>query len=82
MEEATGPGFATSVQPLPGGHSGETFLAVAGGERTVLRVYAGRSAARGPLAPEVDAAVLDLVRGVQPVPAVLEVRRGDLRPFA
>lgn len=77
MEEARGPGFATSLQPLPGGHSGETFLAGAGGERSVVRVYAARSAARGPLAPEVDAAVLDLVRGVLPVPDVLEVRRGD-----
>ena len=77
MEEATGPGFVTSVQPLPGGHSGETFVAGAGSERSVVRVYAARSAARGPLAPEVDAAVLGLVRGVLPVPAVLEVRRGD-----
>ncbi|ROR91406.1 phosphotransferase family protein [Nocardioides aurantiacus] len=72
-----GPGFATSLQPLPGGASGETFLAGAGGDHTVLRLYAARSAARGPLAPEVDAAVLDLVRGVLPVPRVLEVRRGD-----
>ncbi len=70
-------GFATSLEPLPGGHSGETFLAGAAGERTVVRVYAARSAARGPLAPEVDAAVLALVRGVLPVPDVLEVRRGD-----
>lgn len=76
MEELTGPGFTTSLQPLPGGHSGETFLAGAGGEHSVVRVYSGRSVVRGPLAPEVDAAVLELVRGVLPVPRVLEVRRG------
>ena len=77
MDDSPDDGFATSLQPLPGGHSGEVFLAGAGGEHTVVRVYAGRSAARGPLAPEVDAAVLAMVRGVLPVPAVLEVRRGD-----
>ncbi|KQT89244.1 hypothetical protein ASG49_15755 [Marmoricola sp. Leaf446] len=71
------PGFPTSLTPLPGGASGETFLAGSGGEHTVLRLYGARSAARGPLAPEIDAAVLELVRGVLPVPTVLEVRRGD-----
>ncbi len=70
-------GFPTSLQPLPGGHSGETFLAEAAGERTVVRVYGARSSRRGPLAPEIDAAVLELVRGLLPVPDVLEVRRGD-----
>ncbi|SDS22560.1 Predicted kinase, aminoglycoside phosphotransferase (APT) family [Nocardioides scoriae] len=69
--------FATSLRPLAGGHSGETFLAGAGDEQLVVRVYAARSRARGPLAPEVDAAVLELVRGLLPVPTVLEVRRGD-----
>jgi Ser/Thr protein kinase RdoA (MazF antagonist) len=43
----------------------------------VVRVYGARSARRGPLAPEIDAAVLHLVRGLVPVPEVLEVRRGD-----
>lgn len=70
-------GFPTSLQPLAGGHSGETFLAEVAGEQTVVRVYGPRSAWRGPLAPEIDAAVLDLVRGLLPVPDVLEVRRGD-----
>ncbi|MEP6856580.1 MAG: phosphotransferase [Pedococcus sp.] len=70
--------FATFLRPLEGGHSGETFLAGAGGEETVVRIYGGRSALRGPLAPEIDAAVLELVRGLLPVPDVLEVRRGDL----
>lgn len=65
------------MSPLEGGHSGETFLAVAGGERTVVRVYGGRSRGRGPQAAEVDAAVLRLVRGLLPVPEVLEARAGD-----
>ena len=63
--------------PLDGGHSGETFLAEAAGERTVVRIYAGRGARRGPAAVEVDGAVLRLVRGLLPVPEVLEMRRPD-----
>lgn len=63
--------------PLPGGWSGETFLATAAGERSVVRIYAERGARRGPAAVEVDAAVLRLVRGLLPVPEVLEVRRPD-----
>ncbi|WP_236554267.1 phosphotransferase family protein [Nocardioides sp. AX2bis] len=66
-----------TLEPLSGGWSGETFLAGVGAERTVVRVYGGRSLARGPAAPEVDAAVLALVRGLLPVPDVLEVRRAD-----
>jgi Ser/Thr protein kinase RdoA (MazF antagonist) len=69
--------FSTSLVPLAGGHGGETFLAGVAGEQTVVRVYGPRSAWRGPLAPEIDAAVLDLVRGMLPVPDVLEVRRAD-----
>lgn len=69
--------FATSLRPLDGGHSGETFLADVAGEEVVLRIYGERSARRGPRAPEIDAAVLDVVRGLVPVPEVLEVRRGD-----
>jgi len=68
---------AFGLEPLAGGHSGETFLADAAGERTVVRVYGQRSAGRGPDAPRVDAAVLALVRGLLPVPEVLEVRRAD-----
>ncbi|MGZ6081032.1 MAG: phosphotransferase family protein [Myxococcaceae bacterium] len=63
--------------PLDGGWSGETFLADAAGERSVVRIYAARGATRGPAAAEVDAAVLRLVRGLLPVPEVLEVRRPD-----
>jgi aminoglycoside phosphotransferase (APT) family kinase protein len=64
------------LTPLTGGWSGQTFLAEAAGERSVVRIYPpGR---RDDAAPEVDAAVLRLVRGLVPVPEVLEVRRGDV----
>src|SRR5215510_4344546 len=60
--------------PLAGGWSGQTFLAETGGERSVVRIYPpGR---RSEAAPEIDAAVLHLVREIVPVPDVLEVRRG------
>jgi aminoglycoside phosphotransferase (APT) family kinase protein len=65
------------LKPLAGGHSGETFLGESAGERTVVRIYVDRGARRGPAAPEIDAAVLGLVRGLLPVPEVLEVRRPD-----
>lgn len=67
----------SSLVPLPGGFSGETFLSESMGERTVVRIYVQRGARRGPEAVEVDAAVLRLVRGLLPVPEVLEVRRPD-----
>jgi aminoglycoside phosphotransferase (APT) family kinase protein len=69
--------LGAAMSPLPGGHSGETFLAEVAGERSVVRVYGPRSQWRGPQAAEVDAAVLRLVRGLLPVPEVLEVRRAD-----
>ncbi|MEO9324602.1 phosphotransferase [Nocardioides sp. C4-1] len=64
-----------SMEPLPGGWSGETFVASVAGERQVVRVHARR-----PERAEVDAALLRLVRGLVPVPEVLEVRApsGDL----
>lgn len=65
-----------SLAPLPGGWSGQTFVAEAGGERTVVRIYAAASD-RGAGAHEVDAALLRLVRGLLPVAEVLEVRRPD-----
>jgi aminoglycoside phosphotransferase (APT) family kinase protein len=65
------------IVPLAGGWSGETFLGESAGERTVVRIYARRGAGRGHAAVEVDAAVLRLVRGLLPVPEVLEVRRPD-----
>jgi len=64
------------LSPLSGGWSGETFLADAAGERAVVRIYA-RPSHRGEAAHEVDAALLRLVRGLVPVPEVLEVRRAD-----
>ncbi len=62
------------MTPLAGGWSGQTFLAEAAGERSVVRVYP--PGARAEAAPETDAAVLRLVRGLVPVPEVLEVRPG------
>lgn len=74
--EATGSQLPGSgLTPLAGGWSGETFASEAGGERVVIRVYARPD--RPESAPEVDAAVLTLMRGLLPVPEVLEVRRGD-----
>jgi aminoglycoside phosphotransferase (APT) family kinase protein len=64
----------TSLTPLAGGWSGRTFLGEAGGERVVVRLYPPDDA-RGPEAAEVDQAVLRLVRGLLPVPDVVEVRR-------
>ena len=62
-----------SLTPLAGGHSGRTFVGEAGGERVVVRLYPPDA----DHAPETDAAVLALVRGLLPVAEVLEVRRGD-----
>lgn len=69
-----------SLEPLAGGWSGETFLGRAGDERTVVRIYArpGDRGGRGDRAAEIDAAVLHLVRGLLPVPDVLELRRADV----
>ncbi|MGH3412670.1 MAG: phosphotransferase family protein [Marmoricola sp.] len=64
------------LRPLPGGYSGETFVSDYGGRRVVVRVYGARSR-RGPDAPQVDAAVMEMVRGLLPVPAVLEARPAD-----
>lgn len=63
----------TEWQPLPGGWSGESFLAGVGDERTVVRICAARGP-RGEGAAEVDAALMRLVRGLVPVPEVVEVR--------
>src|SRR6476469_6536583 len=67
------------LAPLPGGHSGRTFVSDVAGERTVVRLYPPDDP-RGDQAPEVDEAVLRLVRGLVPVPEVLELRRP--RPYA
>jgi aminoglycoside phosphotransferase (APT) family kinase protein len=64
-----------SIRPLEGGWSGETFVAEAGGERTVVRIYADP---RHPEhAAEIAASLLRLVRGLLPVPEVREVKRAD-----
>ena len=64
-----------SLTPLPGGWSGQTFLAETEGERQVVRIYPpGSGGERGDRAPEVDAALLRLVRGLLPVAEVVEVR--------
>src|SRR6478672_5630898 len=65
-----------SLSPLAGGHSGRTFLSEVAGSRSVVRIYPPGDG-RGPDAPQVDEAVLHLVRGLLPVADVLEVRRGD-----
>lgn len=64
----------TGIEPLAGGHSGRTFVGEVAGERAVVRIYPPGDP-RGVAAPEVDEAVLRLVRGLLPVPEVLEVRR-------
>jgi len=66
------------VRPLSGGYSGETFLVTTGGEQAVLRLYA-----RNPARAAVDRALLERVRGLLPVPRVLEavtVADGPGRP--
>lgn len=70
--------IGSALTPLDG-DSGQVFLAEAAGERSVLRVYA-RPSPRGAAAHEVDSALLRLVRGLVPVPDVLEVRHavGDM----
>lgn len=66
------------VAPLSGGYSGETFLVTSAGRQAVLRLYARR-----PERAAVDRALLDRVRGLLPVPRVLEaalVGEGPQRP--
>ncbi|GAA2117719.1 phosphotransferase family protein [Nocardioides bigeumensis] len=71
--------LAASLTPLAGGWSGQTFVGEVAGERCVVRVYAGdRTGLRGERAHEVDAALLHLVRGLVPVPQVLELRAPDV----
>ena len=62
--------YGAPVTPLSGGYSGETFLVGADpAEQVVLRIYR-----REPERAVVDAGLLRLMRGVLPVPRVLEVR--------
>lgn len=74
MEEPSDTESWPGLLPLAGGWSGETFLSEVDGVRAVVRIYGD---GRPDHAPEVDAAVLVLVRGLLPVAEVLEVRRRD-----
>ena len=59
--------FAASAVPLTGGYGGQTFAVSAGGEDAVLKFYV-----KDPERAVVDAALLQLVRGLLPVPRVLD----------
>ncbi len=64
--------FGTSMTPLAGGYSGETFLVGNDGasqQEVVLRIYR-----RNPERAMIDASLLRLVRGIVPVPEVVEAR--------
>lgn len=65
----------SSLTALPGGWSGRTFLGEVAGEKVVVRIFPPEGPAQ---AVEVQAALLRLVRGLLPVPEVLEVRRPDV----
>jgi aminoglycoside phosphotransferase (APT) family kinase protein len=62
--------FAASAVPLSGGYGGQTFAVSAGGEEAVVKFYA-----TDPDRAAVDAALLQLVRGLLPVPRVLDLKR-------
>src|SRR5262245_49456023 len=61
--------LGADVRPLEGGYSGETFLVTAAGEQAVLRFYN-----RQPERAQIDTALLRLVRGILPVPRVLDAK--------
>lgn len=61
--------IAASAVPLTGGYGGETFAVSAVGEDAVLRLYL-----RDPARATVDVALLRLVRGLLPVPRVLDAK--------
>jgi len=62
--------FAASAVPLTGGYGGQTFAVSAGDEDAVIKFYAG-----DPERAAVDASLLELVRGLLPVPRVLDLKR-------
>jgi aminoglycoside phosphotransferase (APT) family kinase protein len=62
--------FAASAVPLTGGYGGQTFAVSAGGEDAVLKLYV-----KDPDRAAVDAALLQLVHGLLPVPRVLDLKR-------
>jgi aminoglycoside phosphotransferase (APT) family kinase protein len=69
--------LGAELTPLDGGHTGETFLATGPEGHSVVRLYTGAGRRLGPDAANIDAALLHWVRGLLPVPEVLEVRRAD-----
>ncbi|MDO7869410.1 phosphotransferase family protein [Nocardioides jiangxiensis] len=71
--------FAADLSPLPGGRSAQSFLATAGDEVSVVRLWAEPDR-RGADAYAIEVALLTLLRGIVPVPEVREVRRpaGDM----
>lgn len=70
--------FGPTVSPLAGGYSGETFRAELDGADVVVRLY-GRRPGRA----AVDVGLLRRLRGVVPVPAVLDasLEPGPLPPY-
>ncbi|HEY4569125.1 MAG TPA: phosphotransferase [Kribbella sp.] len=62
--------FAASAVPLTGGYGGQTYAVSAGGEDAVLKLYV-----KDPGRAAVDEALLRLVRGLLPVPRVLDTKR-------
>jgi len=61
--------YGAPLRALDGGYSGETYLAGAPPDQVVVRIYA-----REPARAAIDASLLRLVRGLLPVPEVLELR--------
>jgi aminoglycoside phosphotransferase (APT) family kinase protein len=61
--------IAASAVPLTGGYGGETYAVSAAGEDAVLRLYV-----RHPARAAVDVSLLRLVRGLLPVPRVLDAK--------
>ena len=59
--------IAATAVPLTGGYGGETYAVSAGGEDAVLRLYV-----RDPGRAAVDVSLMQLVRGLLPVPRVLD----------
>lgn len=67
-------GLEASAVPLTGGYQGQTFAVTAGGEDAVLKLYV-----KDPDRAVVDAALLQLVQGLLPVPRILDLKREGSR---
>ncbi len=65
--------YGASLTAMDGGYSGETFLVGEDpADQVVLRIYR-----RNPERAQVDAALLRLLRGIVPVPELIDVRAPD-----